>query len=238
MKIQSDLKLLAHLFKGSVDTNAFVKIDKLIREDNYQLNHCTEDSRIFPFSIAPAIISTIEDQTPSRKILPMRYRVRPHDSKEEVPNNYNLYNARLDALTSRKTWKGLFGKNHALIPFRQFYEWTAPPQRKKQLVSFYPENRDIMWAPALYDYYKINENEGFYSFALITDDPPLEIERAYHDRCPIFLKSELIDDWLNPASLTEQDFLLLLKKKEEVTYLNAPYQMPQKKSPQLNLFED
>jgi putative SOS response-associated peptidase YedK len=41
-------------------------------------------------------------------------------------------------------------------------------------------------------------NPGFYTFAIVTDDPPPEIAIAGHYRCIIPVKSENIDAWLNP----------------------------------------
>jgi len=40
--------------------------------------------------------------------------------------------------------------------------------------------------------------EGFYSFAAITRDPPPEVQDAGHDRCIVALKPENIDVWLEP----------------------------------------
>jgi len=41
------------------------------------------------------------------------------------------------------------------------------------------------------------DNPGFYTFAVITDDPPLEVVEAGHDRCPVPLHEDDIDAWLS-----------------------------------------
>jgi putative SOS response-associated peptidase YedK len=38
----------------------------------------------------------------------------------------------------------------------------------------------------------------FFSFAAITDEPPLEVSAAGHDRCIIPIRPQHIDAWLNP----------------------------------------
>ena len=53
-------------------------------------------------------------------LLPMRYRLRPQDSSEEVPVKYNLYNARVESLESKKTWSRLLSRNHVAIPMKAF----------------------------------------------------------------------------------------------------------------------
>jgi len=171
--------------------------------------------RIYPNSFAPVIVW----EEGKRIIKPMRYRVRPERSGEEIPSQYNVFNARLDSLEKRKTWKGLFLKKHALFPFVRFYEWVEDKEGKSRLISFHPEDREIMWAPALYDTWSSKDGKiHFDSFALITDDPPPEVAEQGHDRCPIFLNETLIDSWLNPANLTKDGAYKLLKQLEPVYF--------------------
>ena len=150
----------------------------------------------------------------------MRYRVRPAGSDSEIPSKFNVFNARLDSLESRQTWRPLFMRQHGLLPFVRFFEWVED-EGKKRLISFKSDRHEIMWAPCLWDYwYHQKENFGFYSFAIITDDPPPEILERGHDRCPIFLREELINDWLNPVSKSLQEMYSILKNKQEVFYLH------------------
>lgn len=176
-----------------------------------------EDDRIFPGTFTHVLVM----ENNRRVMKPMRYRLRPHKSASEIPTKYNVFNARLDSLENRQTWKPLFMKQHGLLPFRKFFEWVEE-DGKKRLIAFHPDRHEIMWAPCLWDYWE-NEKEGigFYSFAIITDDPPPEIWEKGHDRCPIFLKEDLIDHWLTPAGKTKSEVYRILKNKQEVFYLHA-----------------
>jgi putative SOS response-associated peptidase YedK len=175
----------------------------------------TEDNRIFPNYFADVIVSDGKD----RIFEPMRYRVRPNGSREEVPTKFNVFNARIDALEERKTWTPLFMNNHALIPFTNFYEWVLGPNGKPKLITFIPEGRDVMWAPCLWDEWISKDGKiHFKSFAIITDGPPKEIEIMGHDRCPIFINEEYIDEWLNPKSSNKNEIYEILKQKENVKY--------------------
>ena len=62
------------------------------------------------------------------------------------------------------------------------------------------------------------------SFAIITDDPPPEIAEAGHDRCPIPIKPENIDAWLNPEArgLDAVDAILEDKLLPFYTHRQAP----------------
>ena len=128
------------------------------------------DNRIFPGYFTWVMVH----ENGRRVFKRMRYRVRPAGSTEEIPVKYNVFNARIDSLESRQTWQKLFTRQHGLFPFVRFFEWVEE-DGKKRLVSFLPEKKEIMWAPCLWDYWENPEKTlVFYSFALITDDPPPE----------------------------------------------------------------
>lgn len=173
-----------------------------------------EDGKIFPGYFTPVLIQ----ENGTRILKRMRYRVRPARSTSEIPSQYNVFNARLDSLLTRQTWRPLLMKNHGLLPFRRFYEWVEW-EGKKRHISFAPKDRDLMWAPCLYDVWENKEKTfKFYSFAIITDDPPPEVLKMGHDRCPIFLEEKDIDQWLNPQGKKISDILTLLKRKEKTFY--------------------
>jgi putative SOS response-associated peptidase YedK len=56
------------------------------------------------------------------------------------------------------------------------------------------------------------------SFAIITDDPPPEIAEAGHDRCPVPIKPENIDAWLNPEPRSLEAMDAILDTGPELTY--------------------
>ena len=173
------------------------------------------NARIYPGYFAPVIVWG----DGMRQIRPMRYRVRPHGSAVEIPSRFNVFNARLDSLETRRTWRGLFMRRHALFPFFRFFEWVRDTKGKKRLVAFAPDGCDRMWAPVLYDSWISKDNKmSFHSFAVITGDPPPEIEEQGHDRCPVFLQETLIDDWLQPQGKSAAHYYELLQRKEPVHY--------------------
>lgn len=153
-----------------------------------------------------------------RIIEPMRYRVRPHGSKEEIPSKFNVFNARIDALEKRKTWSPLFMRNHGIFVFSKFYEWVDHKEEKK-LINFFPRNKEMMWAPCLWDSWRsANGMFEFKSFAIITNDPAPEVERMGHDRCPIYLNEEYFNDWLQPEKEDKKEIYEMLGQTEIVTY--------------------
>ncbi|MBA2404674.1 MAG: SOS response-associated peptidase family protein [Bdellovibrionales bacterium] len=100
-----------------------------------------DDNRIFPGYFAWVLVN----ENGVNEFKKMRYRVRPQNSKEEIPSKFNVFNARIDSLEARQTWKPLFTRQHGLIPFTRFFEWVEH-DGKKRLISFAPKDREIMWA--------------------------------------------------------------------------------------------
>jgi putative SOS response-associated peptidase YedK len=217
VEIERDLKKLSLIFGATLDQEAFHTLHHFSQTNPKMFKVPGKDNRIFPNIFSPVLIS----KEGTRSIRPMRYRVRPAGSTSEVPSKYNLYNARLDGLQKRKTWKTLMGRQHCLFPFKKFFEWVkGGPSGKKRLVTFFPQGKDIMWVPGLYDKW-VSEDKtlSFESFALITDDPPHEILEQGHDRAPLFLKEEKIDEWLNfPSQRGQQSVQRILSYREEVIY--------------------
>lgn len=247
--IERNLSQLSQLFGVPVDAQAFLELKEKseIFPERYKIP--ADDDRLYPHVFGP-VIKAIAGKKKSEGLgvlTPMRYRLRPHDAYEEVPSKFNLFNARLDSLESRKTWRPLFGRQHGLFPFRRFYEWVEGESEKgkkvKELVSFSSNDHDYLMAPVLYDYYK-DEKGGFYSFAIITTDPPDEVLAAGHDRCPIFLKEEYWHDWLNPQERETSDLYQMLRDPVQTFYhvraeeRPAPNQRKTKDPDQLNLFSE
>lgn len=175
-----------------------------------------EDNRIYPGYFTWVMVM----ENGQRVFKKMRFRVRPKGSKEEIPSKFNVFNARIDSLELRQTWQPLFTKQHGLFPFRKFFEWVEF-DGKTRLICFSPQDKEIMWAPCLWDYWENPQKTmGFYSFALITDEPPKEVSEMGHDRCPIFLKENLIDVWMDCQGKSKSELYSVLRNKELVYYRN------------------
>ncbi|MBC7712231.1 MAG: SOS response-associated peptidase family protein [Rhizobacter sp.] len=174
-----------------------------------------DDGKVFPNYFTNVIV----EENDQRLIKPMRYRVRPHGSREEVPTKFNVYNARIDSLETAKTWRPLFMRQHGIVPFVKFYEWVPGPDGKPKLITFFPEGREIMWAACLWDEWVSKDGSvHFESFAIVTDDPPQEVSIMGHDRCPVFLKDDYINEWLNPKTSNKKEIYEILKQKEDVKF--------------------
>ncbi len=215
VEIIRDLNFLAKEFGAKVDKKGFQELKDLSKKHPKEFKVPGEDNRIFPNVYAPVLVR----EKNNKFIEPMRYRIRPAGTKEEIPSKYNLYNARLDSLFTKTTWKKILDNKRGIVPFKRFFEWVNTDGPKKKLGVFSPIGMEYMWAPCLTDEWESQEgNYKIKSFAIITTEPPEEVLKAGHDRCPIFLKRELIENWISPTHLTPSKMMEFLKAKEKVKY--------------------
>ncbi|WP_370656027.1 SOS response-associated peptidase family protein, partial [Klebsiella pneumoniae] len=66
-------------------------------------------------------------------------------------------------------------------------------------LEFRPDPAQTLLVACLWSHWTKPGEKDLLSFAIITDDPPPEISEAGHDRCPVPIKQEHIDTWLNPG---------------------------------------
>ena len=182
--------------------------------------------RIFPFDYTPVLI----EREGMRILTPMRYHLRPPDMREDFDRKYpGCYNARKDQLTG--FWQREFGKKHAALLISSFYEnvrlhvyekreLRPEENEQNQIISFQAKDHESMLISCLYDIWGQKQNQ-VQSFAIITDDPPPEVTETGHDRCPIFIQTNHLNSWLNPAGKTGEALLQLLTDKENTSYIHA-----------------
>ncbi len=168
-----------------------------------------EDSRIYALEYAPVILV----ENGERVIKPMRYLCRPAGYPASFDKDYpGCYNARSDSL--KRFWKKQFRHKHAIIVISSFFENVKDESGKSIVVQFFPKGFERMIVPCIWDQWSSPGALDLYSFALITGEPTPEIRKAGHDRCPIFIKDENVERWLNPNDVTEGELDSILLDKQ------------------------
>ena len=217
--VETNLKKLETLADARVDVSAFDRFHASHQSEPKQFRSIFENERVYPNYFSPIIVKRDQQTT----IVPMRYRIRPEGSHDEIPNRFNLFNARIDALKSRNTWKPLYMKRHGLVVIKGFYEWVEDGGKKK-VVYFSPQNEQLPYlvVPVIYDIWIApDKSRGFASFALLTGNPPVSVSKAGHDRCPIILAKENWKSWLSPEDHSEAELMALLEKSQARTAMKV-----------------
>lgn len=199
-----------------VATNKIAAIkDKLEALKSTELS--PRDSRIFPGWHAPVMVM----ENGRRVIKPMRYQCRPAGKPAFYDTEFpGTYNARRDSL--RGFWRGQFGHTHGLVLVDAFYENVTGPTGEKIVLEFRPDPLQTLLVACLWSHWKKAGEKDLLSFAIITDDPPPEIAAAGHDRCPVAIKVEHIDAWLNPDPHNLEAMDAILDARPPVHFVNRP----------------
>jgi putative SOS response-associated peptidase YedK len=203
--VRQDLERLQKELDASILRSQFDHYERMTIMDPKRFKPMSSRPRIYPNDFAPIVTSHQQ----KRWMIPMRYRIRPAGSKEEIPTQYNVFNARHDALLSRRTWSNLIGRQHGVVIIDEFYEWVASPQdARKKVLGFYPKDKSPMFTPVLWDWWESEDRAvSFFSFAVITGEPPEFIRSSGHDRCPLFLNPKDMDWWLSPGHTPTKELL-------------------------------
>lgn len=182
------------------------------------------DARIFPGWYTSVMV--VED---GEKVLkPMRYQCRPVGKPAFYDTKFpGTYNARRDSLEG--FWKGQFTQTHGVLLVSSFFEnvnrhrlegreLREGEDVENAIIEFKPDNGQDMMLACVWSNWREEGKPDLLSFALITDEPPPEVQAAGHDRCPIPLKRENVDAWLHAKAGDFAGAYALLDDRERPYY--------------------
>jgi putative SOS response-associated peptidase YedK len=194
-----------------VATNKIEQHEKWLK-DLRRTDELPRHGRIFSDHFAPIIVR----ENGINWIRLARYHLRRRGNPASFDAQYEgLHNARRDNL--EKFWSPEFGKTHACFCIESFFE-NVERDGVKRVAHFTPSDGREMTIACLYSEWGNQEEDGFLSFAAITDIPPPEVSAAGHDRIIINLDETVVNDWLAPAGRNFQDLQVQLDQRARPYY--------------------
>lgn len=146
---------------------------------------------IYPHHMAPVIAKNREGKV---TVVPMNYSLVPYWSKVRKPK-FTTYNARIEEMEQKQTWREPFQKKHCLVPMRYFLESAHFGDFNGYMIKI--QSDEPLIAAGVWDLWINPENqEKVISFAIITTEPSEQIYKAGHDRSPLFLNPKEAVKWL------------------------------------------
>jgi putative SOS response-associated peptidase YedK len=166
------------------------------------------DDLVAPRSDAPVVFNDGENIVVEK----MKYGLIPSWSEEDK-SKFSTHNARVETVAEKPIWKKPFRTHRALVPLSSFIEPIYVKKYAGNMVRFHQKKEQLLYAAAIYDTW-INKKTGeiINSFAIVTRDSPPFVDSIGHDRCPIFLKEDVFEEWLDPKNDDADELLKLLKK--------------------------
>ena len=113
-----------------------------------------------------------------------------------------LLNARVETAGKKPTFREDWTKHRCIVPASWYYEWEhlQGNDGKKYTGDKYmiqPKNSTMTWLCGLY-----RIEEGMPVFVILTREPGEEI-RFIHDRMPLIMPEDLVNDWIKPDAKPE-----------------------------------
>ena len=140
---------------------------------------------IRPTNVAPVIASS---KAGNRAVFPMKWG---------FTGKTLLINAKTETAAIKPTFRDAWASHRCIVPASWYFEWehmTMNDGKKKTGDKFMlqPKGSPVTWLCGLY-----RIEEGLPCYVILTREPSEEI-RFIHDRMPLMLPDQCIDEWINP----------------------------------------
>lgn len=161
------------------------------QEYNVQLPASYERS----FNVLPASLSPIITKNSPLQIKFAKWGLIPSWSKE-FKATFTTFNARKDGLLTSRIYKRPFLTQRCLVLSAGFYEWQTLSDKEKIRYVVRPKHRNFFSFAGIYEIWKDVEENEFFSFTIVTDEPTPKFKEIHHREACI-LDKEDEETWLN-----------------------------------------
>lgn len=163
--------------------------------------------RAFPHTLFPVVL----ESQGQRVCKLMNYSLVPPWSETRKPK-FATYNARIETLCEKPTWREPIKSRRCLVGITSFFESCYEGSHAGHIVEFKNPN-DELWAVAglWSEWIDKSTGEVLDSFAIITTEPSPFIRKVGHDRSPVFLNENGFKDWLKPNATSCAEAVTFLK---------------------------
>ena len=156
-----------------------------------QTTGITTYGEVRPTNIVPVIAS---NRAGARAVFPMKWG---------FTGRTLLMNARTETAPVKATFKDAWTSHRCIVPASWYYEWehlTGNDGRKRTGAKYLiqPKGSDMTWLCGLY-----RIENGLPVFVVLTREPGDGI-RFIHDRMPLIMPGDCVNDWIKPNVKPEE----------------------------------
>ena len=130
-----------------------------------------------------------------RELLPARWGLVNSWAKD-AKGAFRQINARAETVARLPAFRDAFQKRRCVVPADGFYEWTGPKEARQPFRFHRPDGGLLLFA-GLSESWQREPEVWERTFTIITTGPN-DVVRPIHDRMPVILPADVVDDWLNP----------------------------------------
>jgi len=170
---------------------------------------------VAPTDRVPIVLDTIPkgadpDDEPVRRLEAARWGLVPPWAKD-VKVGVTAFNARIESAAEKAHFANAVKKRRAAVPATGYYEWKTVDDVRTPYFIHLPEGELFVFA-GLYEWWRNPDeaddspNKWLLSTSILTREATGELA-GIHDRMPVFLSPDLLDEWLDPHTEGEEDLL-------------------------------
>lgn len=176
--------------------------------------------------VAPAFPPTGEGPTdrasdPGRVLAPYRWGLVPPWA-DDPRMGARLFNARAETVATKPAFRHAFRRRRLVVPVDGFYEWGPIGRGKRPHYFRRADGAPVllaglweMWAP------KGEGGAPLRTCTVITTEAGADLGDL-HDRMPVVLEADRVDDWIDPDPADEHAFASLLAPAPAGTLVHYP----------------
>ena len=150
-----------------------------------------------PMSVIPIITISAKDAS-HRRLEGAKWGLVPPWANDPTIG-VRAFNARSESVHEKPTFRHALTSQRAIIPASGYYEWQKRADGTKQPFYLHPEGDSLPLA-ALYEWWKdpsTPESPGLLSATILTQAAEGHLADI-HDRMPVMLREDLLNDWISP----------------------------------------
>jgi putative SOS response-associated peptidase YedK len=121
----------------------------------------------------------------------------------DAKSSYATFNARVETIASKPTFKNAWQKRRCLIPASGYYEWKQEGNRKLPYY-IHAENSPVLMFAGIWEH---NAALDITSYSIVTK-PALNAIAHLHDRSPVMLPASLMREWIDAPAAMAMDIAL------------------------------
>lgn len=155
-------------------------------------------------TIAVVLETTRGLPAPRRVLAPARWGLVPPWGTT-LASRGPTFNARLETLGEKATWKAPLARRRCVVPATAYYEWHGERGAKTPFAIGDPERERIPLA-GLAQWWRAADDEPWLLTATIVTRAAIGDLARIHDRMPLVLPEDLVGKWIDAERIGDQDF--------------------------------
>jgi len=147
------------------------------------------------YNIAPTdehwIVRTKQEQ---RHLLPAKWGL-VNSWSTDAKSAFKQINARAETAMKRPSFRDAFVRRRCVVPADGFFEWLGTKQARRP-IWFHDPHGELLLFAGLYESWRDPSTSGWQRTFTILTTAANEVVAPVHDRMPVILPTDALDDWL------------------------------------------